>query len=140
MGTVIAGYELGAVPDSALPEENGWSRSSVWYGDEVGGDEALTSAWSTRYVGPNGVGCDLSAYVYGDDPEVVGAENVTYGVVQVWEDLRVDENGERDEDYDGERVDEGLAPSFATLDEANAYARSRVMADVRWQFAMSHPA
>lgn len=140
MGTKYAGYELGVVPGSDLPDENGWSRDLVDYGNDIGGDEALTSAWSVRYFGPNGIACDVFAYVYGDDPEVVGAENVTYGVVQAWEDLRVDENGERVDDYDGESVDEGRAPSFDSIHEANAYARSLVMSDDRWKFAMSHPA
>ena len=135
MGTLIAGYELGMVPDSALPADiDGWSRDGVDYGNEIGGDEALTSAWSARYFGPDGKAWEVSYYVYGDDPDVVGPENVTYGVVEYVEELRVDESGDRVDSFDGEREDRGLAPSFDTLEAANGYARSQCLIDSRWWF------
>lgn len=121
---------IGTIPGSYLPaDEAGWSRD-VWFGDEIGGDEAVSLAYTAYYELPltenRTQSVDASYYVYGQPGD--------YGVVESWTSYnRID--GER-EDSTEETNDEGMAPSFRLYREALSYARSLAMADQRWIFAL----
>jgi len=118
---VILGSELPA-------DEAGWSRDACWYGNEIGGDEAITCSWSNRYHGPDGQTADVDYYVYGEPSR-------GYGVVECVDTFTVDDEGDRSDD-EGEQSDNGLAPSFDSPAAALAYARSCAMIDSRWWFSL----
>jgi len=118
---VILGSELPA-------DEAGWSRDACWYGNDIGGDEALTCSWSNRYHGPDGQAADVDYYIYGEPSR-------GYGVVECVDTFTVDDEGDRTDD-EGEQSDNGLAPSFDTPAAALAYARSCAMTDSRWWFSL----
>lgn len=112
------------------PGEQGyaWGRDGCWYGDDVGGDEAVTLAFTAHYIKPVSdevtKRCDVSWYPYGKPG--------SYGVVEETVTYDVDANGEMIGDE--ERVDEGLAPSFETLDDALRFAKRQAENDLRWAF------
>lgn len=119
---------IGPIPDSTLEadEIGGWA-VSAWYGDEVGGDEAITLAYVSVYerdLGNDRTECyDFSYYVYGKPGD--------YGVVeQASHYFRQD--GERDEEEETEYT--GQAPSFQTRVKAMAHCRMLAMTDQRWIF------
>lgn len=117
---------IGPILANIPADETGWTRS-VWFGDEVGGDEAVDLAYVAAYELPLTsirTECyDFSYYVYGEPGD--------YGVVeQTSHYFRTD--GEREDEE--ETTDEGQAPSFQTLAKALAYCRTLAMTDQRWIF------
>lgn len=121
---------ISPIPDTVLPaDERGWARESVWYGNEVGGDDAVTLAYTAGYVKTLDDGreqcVDVHYYVYGK-PGDYGVEEAT------WSFTRTDGEGNDDDDISYE----GMAPSFRTLKDALAYARHMALADQRWCFSL----
>lgn len=110
------------------PGEGGlsWGRDGCWYGGDVGGDEAVSLAFVAHYILPVSdevtKRCDIYYYPYGKPGN--------YGVVEETQVYDVDANGEPISDQ--EIVNEGLAPSFETLDDAMAYAKKQAEIDQRW--------
>lgn len=111
----------------------GFHRNGVWFGDEAGGDDAVTLAYTAAYSHPDGQGgtihLDCSTFVTGDVMNGYGAEEVDHF-------YRRDETGEvvewRHEDYS---YDYASPLSYETVGEALATCRQVALVD--WSFAIS---
>lgn len=114
---------------------NGWSYEGAWYGDEFGGDAAITPSATGIYTRPDPDGepltecLDLGYYVYGDDENGYGVELCTH---VYYRDHSGDTVDDARESYD---YDHGSPLNYETAEKALEVALRLGAEDERWKFA-----
>jgi len=128
---------IGELAGPTPPDVVGWRRVGVWFGDEVGGDHALSLAYTTAYQfdfgGSLGSQCvDVAYYVVGSEED--------YSVEECNHIYRRDNDGEpiesADEDY---TYDYGCPLSYCNFDAALNRARELSLVDQGYWLAHWKP-
>lgn len=115
--------------------EKGWSYEGAWYGDEFGGDDAVTPSATGYYSRPDPEGThakeclDIAYYVYGDDENGYGVEECMHIYYRDAEGEPVDDARE---DY---TYDYGSPLNYETAEKALEVALRLGANDERWKFA-----